>query len=165
MKKTLRFALVPVLGGMLFWSQPATPAAAADPGEVVITIVNYPLNFCRDVIDVFKFDLSWGPGFGVDARATRVLEVGASMYDDVNRAGLNMASLSSWTESNDDIGVSILGFELNAAPPFDRDAYEAGLTVHAFAGVEAGFSVLGILDVFTGLFLVDLEEDNWDPFG
>lgn len=165
MKKTLRFAIVPVLGGMLFWSQAATPAAAADPDEVMSNIVNYVPNRIHDIIDVFKLDLSWGNGFGVDARVTRVLAVGASMYDGVNRAGLNMASLSVWSESNDDVGVSILGFEFGGGLPLDRDAYEVGLTVHAVVGAEAGFSVMGVLDALTGFFLVDLEEDDWNPFG
>ncbi len=160
MKRTLRVAVVAVLGCLVYSAQPAREARAdvADTGRA---IANWLPNLIVDVLDIVKLNVSVGEGHALDVRATRALDLGCSNYD-VTRYGLNVSEGAVVDEAVEDCGVSVLGF---VAGTRERDPHEIGLTLHVIrGGLEAAVNLRKALDAVTGIFFVDLEDDNRDFF-
>lgn len=169
MMKSLKFKLVALLliaGCMAFSTQKAT---AADGATVANNVVNYIPNLVMDLLDIFAINVSSGGGYAADVRMTDLLAVGASDYD-VTRYGLTGApgeGLDPVAEDEEEaIGANLLGVDISGGDGYDP--YELGLTLHvggedAGGGLELAASLRSALDLLTGLFLVDLEGDNWNP--
>lgn len=118
----------------------------------------YVPNRVLDLLDVFKLNVSVGPGSGFDVRLTRLFEVGFSEYD-VLRIGLNGRRFPVYREKLSEASLTLLGLTSGQRT---RDGYEAGATLQFLVvGVEAAVNVRSILDFLAGIVLLDIEDDDW----
>ena len=164
MKFKFRLLTSLLLACCLYLAAPATTASAASGEDAVMAILNYVPNVVMDIAHIFKINVSVGSGHAVDVRATRLLSLGHSMYGDgITRYGLNGRNGHAYEEAIDETGCALLGYTI--PEELERDPYEVGITLHLFGGIEAAFNVRSAVDAMTGLFLIDLDDDNADFFG
>ncbi len=116
-------------------------------------------NRVLDFIDIFKFDVGAGPAVGGVIRISRYAQAGFRTVAPLSvRVGLMGRRLPFMVETSSEIGVS---------PAFkqshDRDvcAAEIGLGVDLFLGVYGGVCLDETFDFISGLFLVDLQGDDF----
>lgn len=160
MKKTLRLLLVPVLAGVLCLAQPATEAQAEGNEDTIAALVNYVPNFVADVLDIFRINVSVGNGYGIGAMGTVAIGAGIADYE-VTRYGLNSNEGLVIDDDADARGAALLGFGIGDGPP---DAYNIGVGLHCFGGLQVAANLRSMLDAMTGLFFIDLEDDDLDYF-
>lgn len=160
-----RIALLTLFACALFAAPAPQEAQAGTFGDVAKAVTNYVPNFVMDTVDIFKVDVSTGEGFGFDARATHMADVGFSDYD-VARFGFlgrdDSGMVMTGDEANKDRGMHLLGVTVGERT---SDPYDVGAKVHAFMGLEVSANLRKALDALTGLVFIDLEGDNHDYAG
>ena len=140
-----------------------------------------------DALDCFILNVSTGPGFIINARATKLGQAGIGMAK-INRLGFVGRCFGRWAENRTEIGVSLLYLSNSQLKPlvynrflydwcvncradevtdidmfrnYDRDFFDVAVTVHfLFAGFELGFRLREFADFLLGLFTVDFQGDD-----
>jgi hypothetical protein len=144
-------------------------------GQRVATVFK---DFALDLFDIFQLDLSGGEGLLVNARATKLAQVGAG-HEDVGKFGWNQRSLGLWRERRTEGGLSVLYYTDTAMVPmhgtstlFDRGYQiedwtilhnedhhwlDFGATAHVlFVGADANVSPKEAVDWAVGLLNIPM---------
>lgn len=148
--------LVPLLVATLFLAPSPQAAQAHDAADVGNAVVDYVPNLIHDVLDSFNLGITWGEGYGVDVRATHLLDIGCSEYEAI-RYGFSGRELGPADISSSDKGLTLLGMTYGEN---SHDNYELGATVNAYLGVDGSINLRSLLDALAGLALIDLDGDN-----
>ncbi len=153
----------------------ASPAAASDaeseqrddgPGVVHRVVTYLP---CRvlDLLDVVRLRARIGPGAAVDVRATEAVDFFIGSYWSVYAGlpgprGRRFPKLPVGLETLTGIELSSVDLTAGGAPGPGYSATEIGFGVHALVvGFDAGFDPVELADFLTGLFFVDLRDDDF----
>lgn len=149
------------------FGQAAEEKASADEGHSAIhKVAMYIPNVILDLFDVVRLRVRAGPGVAADVRVTKLASVFAGSYGSVY-AGLpgprnrRRPKLPIGLESRSGVQVSVADAtaEGNIGP--DYGPAEIGLGVHLLIiGVDVGVEPLELLDFVTGLFFIDLRDDD-----
>jgi len=147
----------------------------------------YLVDRLLDALDCFIVNISTGPGFIINARATKLGQVGIGMAK-INRLGFVGRCFGRWAENRTEIGASLLYLSNSQRKPlvynrflydwcvncradevtdidmfrnYDRDFFDVAVTVHVlFAGFELGFRLREFADFLLGLLTVDFQGDD-----
>lgn len=122
-------------------------------------ILLWPVNRVLDLIDIFKFDVGIGPGIGAVARVTKYGQFG---YRQMLPASLRVGNFGrDWPvklEYGEEIGIGPLFAESRVRNTCPGEI-GGGIDLLVF-GVYAGICTEEIVDFGTGLFFVDLLDDD-----
>ncbi|HHZ83188.1 MAG TPA: hypothetical protein EYN60_04105 [Nitrospirales bacterium] len=139
-------------------------AMARSPDHsTVVTVLLYPVNRILDIFDIFRINLGFGPGYGINVRATKLLQAGVESYSTL-RVGLGKES-GIWsprygivyTESE----LLTAGASLAYMGGRQRGTMEVGTTVHlGLIGAEGAIDLAEIADFFLGFAMIDFKEDD-----
>ncbi|MDA3925922.1 MAG: hypothetical protein PF904_14595 [Kiritimatiellae bacterium] len=150
-----------------FGETAAETTPSTDEGHSAIhKIAMYIPNVVLDLFDVVRLRARVGPGIAADVRATKLASVFVGSYDSVY-AGLPgprnrpKPKLPIGLESRNGVQVSVIDAteEGNTGP--DYGPAEIGLGVHVLIiGVDVGVEPLELLDFVTGIFFIDLRDDD-----
>jgi hypothetical protein len=160
---------------VLALSLAVSPAAASDaeseerderPGVVHRVVTYLP---CRvlDLLDVVRLRARIGPGVAVGVRATEAADLFIGSYWSFYAGlpgprGRRFPKLPVGIETLNGIELSTVDLTAGAGPGPGYSATEFGLGLHALVvGVDAGFDPVELADFFTGLFFVDLRDDDF----
>ena len=172
-----RFGMILCASVVLVWlgTSSMSPAIAADGSDdgtlarspdhwAVVTVLLYPFNRIFDILDIFRVNVGFGPGYGINVRATKVLQAGVENYSTV-RMGLGKES---------GIWIPRYGIVYTESEPFtagislaytggrQRGTMEVGTTVHlGYIGAEGAIDLAEIADFFLGFALIDFKEDDY----
>ena len=111
----------------------------------------------------FEVNLGFGPGYGINVRATKLLQAGVESYSTL-RVGLGKES-GIWsprygivyTESE----LLTAGASLAYMGGRQRGTMEVGTTVHlGLIGAEGAIDLAEIADFFLGFAMIDFKEDD-----
>lgn len=126
------------------------------------TIALYIPNRIFDLFEVARFGVNAGPGVGVDARATHLLQAVALSRASVGVGlqGLRRLPVSVATESGLGVGPVVLegdlGYEWYRAP------YDVRLDLHLLLiGAHVAVDLGEILDFFAGIIVLDPSDDDF----
>ena len=110
-----------------------------------------------DFLDMFRLNVGFGLGLGVNVRPTKGLQAGLGAYDSV-RIGLRGRRTPFWHEWSLEGGFDGMYYELGDT---ERGFFEVGGTVHLLLiGLDVGFDIEEALDFAYGLFLGDPADDD-----
>lgn len=127
-------------------------------------LLYYVPNRALDFLDIWRLNVGFGCGFGVNVRATELAEIGFGQYE-TTRFGMKGRVLPVYEENIDEAGIAILGY-VNGC--LQRDPTEVGADLHlGIIGAQAAASLAEAADFFAGLILIDLQGDDlgcnpWD---
>ena len=129
----------------------------------IVTAFLYPFNRLFDIFDIFRVNIGFGPGYGLNVRATKLFQVGVEHYGTL-RIGLGKES-GIWNPRYGIIYTESEPFTAGASLFYmggrQRGAMEVGTTVHlAYVGAEAAIDLAEIADFFLGFALIDFKEDD-----
>jgi len=120
----------------------------------------YPVNRFLDFVDIFRVNVGFGCGFGVNVRLTELAEIGFSQYE-TTRFGLKGRIFPVYQENIDEAGFALFGY-VNGC--LQRDPTEVGFDLHlGIIGVEAAISLAEVADFFAGIILIDPQCDDLGP--
>lgn len=150
------------------------PAIAAEGGDdgamarspdhsTVVTVLLYPVNRILDIFDIFRINIGFGPGYGINVRATKLLQAGVESYSTL-RVGLGKES-GIWNPRYGIVYTESEPFTAGASLAYmggrQRGTMEVGTTVHlGFVGAEAAIDLAEIADFFLGFAMIDFKEDD-----
>ncbi|MEI6234571.1 MAG: hypothetical protein WCT04_16070 [Planctomycetota bacterium] len=144
---------------------------------------HYFLSRWYDLIDIVDFSFGAGPGFLINAHATKFVQVGFG-YSDAYRIGFRGRSAGVWREKRLEAGVSILYYQkvkreritgwvedfradkmdLDTATVYannnDRAYSGIGATIHALILVDVNIRPMQAADFILGWFGVDILDDD-----
>lgn len=148
----------------------------------------YFLNRWFDLIDIVDFSIGAGPGFLINARATKLAQLVGGISDSW-RIGFRGRSAGIWREKRTECGFSLLYYQkvkrekiagwvesfrvdemdLDTADVYgndkDRSYMGVGFTVHAGILVDVNVRPMQAADFILGLLTVDiLEDDTGRPY-
>lgn len=170
----LMFSATPVMAGGELPSRPMMPppayaqAAPCAPNyngqstgsSLLDIILYYAPNRVLDAIDIGRFSLGIGCGFGFNLRATELLEIGYGQYS-TTRFGLKGRVMPVYDEKIDEAGIGFLGW-VNGC--LQRDPSEVGADLHlGIIGAQAAISLVEVVDFIAGFALIDLQCDDLGP--
>jgi len=169
MKRRLMACLV--LGGMLIapYSGMADDEQESKTSEspgILHKIIMYIPNRVLDVFDIVRLRVRVGPGFAVDARATKVASVFVGSYATAyvglpgprNRP---LPKLPVGLESQNGVQASVVDATVTGGIGPDYGPAEIGVGVQALIiGVDVGVEPMEILDLLAGFFFIDLTKDD-----
>jgi hypothetical protein len=114
-----------------------------------------------DLWDVFKIDLGAGPSLGATVRLTRYVQVTSRKFAPASlRLGLMGRRFPIMLESSDEQGVA--PFIYQTSRQRDICSYEVGAGLElVLIGGYVGFCPEEIFDFLGGIFLIDLEQDDY----
>ena len=139
-------------------------ALARSPDHsTIVTALLYPVNRILDIFDIFRINVGFGPGYGINVRATKVLQVGIESYSTV-RVGFGKES-GIWNPRYGIVYTESEPFTAGASMAYmggrQRGAMEVGTTVHlGFVGAEAAIDLAEIADFFLGFVIIDFKKDD-----
>ncbi len=158
-----------------------------DTPNLKIQTARYFLSRWYDLIDIVDFSFGAGPGFLVNAHATKFFQVGFG-YSDAYRVGFRGRSAGVWREKRLEAGVSILYYQkvkreritgwvedfrtdkmdLDTAKVYannnDRSYLGIGGTFHALILVDFNIRPAQAADFVLGWFGIDfLDDDTCKP--
>jgi len=131
--------------------------------STIVTVLLYPVNRVLDILDIFRLNVGFGPGYGINVRATKLLQAGVESYSTV-RVGLGKES-GIWnprygivyTESE----LFTAGVSLTYQGGRQRGTLEVGTTVHlGIIGADAAIDLAEVADFLLGFAMVDFKEDD-----
>jgi len=155
----------------------ASPALAQDRDDQVLktgrtdrsvpeVLLFYIPNRVFDVLDIVRLRVRVGPGVAARVRATEALDVGLGSYAALF-AGIpgprNEPELPLPIGFESYAGIEI-GADAEVASPSSPDysITEIGVSIHALlVGLDIGVDPIEVLDVVTGLALIDLRGDDF----
>ncbi len=171
---------MPAMAGGEMPSRPVAPPPAMAPVQapcaapcatpcgkqcsIFDVLLYYVPNRVLDFIDIGRFNIGIGCGFGFNVRATELAEIGFGQYE-TTRFGMKGRVLPVYEENIDEAGFAILGY-VNGC--LQRDPTEVGADLHiGIIGVQAAVSLAEVADFVTGFVLIDLQGDDlgctpWD---
>jgi len=171
----LTFSAVPAMAGGEIASRPmmppppmqqgpapcAAPYAGQSTGSSLLDIILYYVpNRVLDAIDIGRFNIGIGCGFGFNLRATELAEIGYGQYA-TTRFGHKGRVMPVYDEKIDEAGIGFLGW-VNGC--LQRDPSEIGADLHlGVIGAQAAISVVEIVDFIAGFALIDLQCDDLGP--
>tara|TARA_B100000315_G_C14575029_1_gene587489 strand:- start:1981 stop:2508 length:528 start_codon:yes stop_codon:yes gene_type:complete len=134
-----------------------------DHSTVVMALL-YPVNRIFDIFDIFRMNVGFGLGYGINVRATKVLQAGVESYSTV-RIGLGKES-GIWNPRYGILYTESEPFTAGASVAYmggrQRGTMEVGTTVHlGFIGAEAAIDLAEIADFFLGFAVIDFKEDDY----
>jgi hypothetical protein len=152
-----------------------SPAAASDAtGEdrddgpsVFHRVATYLPCRVLDLLDVVRLRARVGPGAAVGIRATEAVDffVGSywSFYAGLpGPRGRRMPKLPVGLEALTGVELSAVDLTMGGAVGPGYSATEFGIGIHTLlVGVDAGLDPVELADFFTGLFLIDLRDDDF----
>ncbi len=132
--------------------------------STVVTILLYPVNRVLDVFDIFRANIGFGPGYGINVRATKALQLGLENYDTV-RIGLGKES-GIWNPRYGILYTEAEPFTAGASLAYmggrQRGLWEFGTTIHlVHVGTEAAIDLSEIADLLLGFIMIDFKEDDY----
>jgi len=158
-----------------------------DTPNLKVQTAHYFLSRWYDLVDIVDFSFGAGPGFLVNARATKFFQVGFG-YSDAYRVGFRGRSAGIWREKRLEGGISILYYQkikrervtgwvenfrsdhmdLDTATVYannnDRAYTGVGVTSHALLLVDVNVRPAQAADFILGWFGVDfLDDDTCKP--
>jgi hypothetical protein len=164
-------AVIAVLALTLFVGPAAASEAKEDgrddgPGALHRVVTYLP---CRvlDLMDVFRLRARVGPGVAVGVRATEAADFFLGTYWSFYAGlpgprGRPAPRLPAGIESLTGVEVSVADLTTGAGLGPDYSATEFGVSLQALlVGVDAGFDPVELADFVTGLFLIDLRDDDF----
>lgn len=158
---------LPSMAGGELPCRPAPPPCAAPcpaPCDLLHCIMYYVPNRLLDAMDIFRLNVGFGCGCGVNVRLTELAELGYGQYQ-TTRFGMKGRVLPVYEENIDEAGFAMCGY-VNGC--LQRDPTEVGADLHlGIIGAQAAVSLAEAADFITGLVLVDLQGDDlggtpWD---
>jgi hypothetical protein len=155
--------------------------------SVAQSIVDYPIDRAKDLMDVIGFEFYWGQGLLAQAQATKFAQIGAGTFDGEilsyrcrslgaanelrAEAGLPLYYFAAYDRSpifgitdayleshKDKTGLGEVHYSLT--DPNDRGFYEVGGRLTAFLGVGLWVDVLQACDFFAGFVGADIGRDD-----
>jgi len=140
--------------------------SAAQPHGMLHKVVMYIPNRLLDILDVVRLRVRVGPGTAADVRVTNLAAAFIGSYETVY-AGLPgprngpVPKLPVGLESRSGVQVSIADVTAEDDLGPDYGPAEIGLGVQVLiVGADAGVEPLELLDLVTGIFLIDLRADD-----
>lgn len=148
-----------------------------------VQTARYFLSRWYDLVDIVDFSIGAGPGFLINARATKFAQVGFG-YSDAYRVGFRGRSAGVWREKRLEAGVSILYYQkikrervtgwvedfradkmdLDTATVYqnnaDRSFLGIGATFHALILVDINVRPAQAADWVLGWFGIDVLDDD-----
>lgn len=148
-----------------------------------VQTARYFLSRWYDLVDIVDFSIGAGPGFLINARATKLAQVGFG-YSDAYRVGFRGRSAGVWREKRLEAGVSILYYQkikrervtgwvedfrsdkmdLDTATVYrdnaDRSFLGIGGTFHALILVDVNVRPAQAADWVLGWFGIDVLDDD-----
>jgi hypothetical protein len=161
MKKSCMMLII-LLTGLCTLAQMGRPAQAE--AGVIKTIVYYVPNRVFDLMDIFRVRVRVGPGISAGVRATRPLSAFVGLHSTVfiglpGPRGSKKLPLPVGLDVRAGAQVSIA--DASAGTPY-YDPLEVGFEVQPLlVGVNVGVGGFEILDFFTGLIFIDLQDDDF----
>ena len=131
--------------------------------STIVTVLLYPVNRVLDILDIFRLNIGFGLGYGINVRATKVLQAGVENYETV-RIGLGKES-GIWSPRYGIVYTEAEPFTAGASLAYmggrQRGMMEVGTTVHlGIIGADAAIDLAEIADFFLGFVLIDFKEDD-----
>ena len=144
---------------------------------------HYFLSRWYDLCDCVDFSVGGGPGFLINARATKLAQIGFG-YSDAYHVGFRGRSAGFWREKRKEVGVSLLYYQkikreritgwvesfrsdkmdLDTSAVYanavDRGFTGVGVTVHALVLVDVNVRPMQALDFVAGWFTIDILDDD-----
>jgi hypothetical protein len=144
---------------------------------------HYFLSRWYDLCDIVDFSVGGGPGFLINAHATKLAQAGAG-YSDAYHVGFRGRSAGFWHEKRKEIGVSLLYYQkirreritgwvesfrsdkmdLDTSAVYanavDRGFTGIGATVHVMVLVDVNVRPIQALDWALGWFTIDILDDD-----
>ena len=144
---------------------------------------HYFLSRWYDLCDCVDFSVGGGPGFLINAHATKLAQAGFG-YSDAYHVGFRGRSAGFWREKRLEAGVSLLYYQkvkreritgwvesfrsekmdLDTSAVYanavDRGFTGVGLTVHALVLVDVNVRPMQVLDFALGWFTIDVLDDD-----
>lgn len=144
---------------------------------------HYFLSRWYDLCDIVDFSVGGGPGFLINAHATKLAQIGGG-YSDAYHVGFRGRSAGFWREKRHEIGVSLLYYQkvkrerisgwvesfrsekmdLDTSAVYanavDRGFTGVGVTVHALVLVDVNVRPMQALDFALGWFTIDILDDD-----
>lgn len=142
----------------------ATQEKDAKEGQSIPRMVLlYPVNRVLDLLDIFRLNVGAGPGFGLNLRATKFVQVGLENYFSVRaglgkRGGLLVPRYGLfYTESE----LLTMGVGPLYTGGWQRGMTEVGGTIHlGIVGADAAIDLSEILDFLGGFVFIDFKGDD-----
>ena len=132
--------------------------------SLLTTVLFYPVNRVMDILDILRLNVAFGPGFGLNLRATKFVQVGIENYMGVRvglgkNGGLFFPRYGLlYTESE----MLTMGLGLAYTGGGQRGFTEWGGTFHlGLIGAEAAIDVSELLDALGGFILIDFKGDDF----
>ena len=170
-------------GGQLEKNASQSSSGPSEGPSLKVQTAHYFLSRWYDLVDIVDFSFGAGPGFLINAHATKFAQVGFG-YSDAYRVGFRGRSAGIWREKRLEAGVSILYYqkvkreritgwvENFRSDKMDLDTAQiyANNNDRAFTGIGATLQVLLLVDVnvrpaqaadfVLGWFGVDVLDDD-----
>lgn len=126
-------------------------------------ILLYPVNRVLDLLDIFRVNVGVGPGFGLNLRATKFVQVGLENYFSV-RAGLGKRGgllVPRYGLFYTETELLTMGVGPLYTGGWQRGMTEVGGTAHlGIVGVDAAIDLSEILDFLGGFVFIDFKGDD-----
>ena len=173
-------------GGLAVQAGINSKARPMDEGESIRTQTkNYFKHRWYDLLDIVDFSIGAGPGFLINARATKLFQAVGGISDSW-RVGFRGRSFGVWREKRKECGFSLLYYQkvrreriagwiesmrsdemdLDTDDSYggdkDRSFLGVGATVHLGILVDINVRPAQAADFILGLFTIDVLEDDYD---
>lgn len=139
------------------------PAGRREPGHVILM---YLPNRIMDVLDIVRLNARVGPGFGVGARATTVLDVFLGSYLGIY-VGLPgprqkpVPPMPVGFVSHSGVEISTGEAKIEGGEGPDYSPTEFGADVHLLlVGLDVAVDPVEVIDFVTGLFALEVRKDD-----
>lgn len=127
-------------------------------------VLLYPVNRVLDLFDIFRLNVGVGPGFGLNLRATKFVQVGLENYFSL-RAGLGKRGgllVPRYGIFYTETELLTMGVGPLYTGGWQRGMTEVGGTVHlGIAGADAAIDLSEILDFLGGFVFIDFKGDDF----
>lgn len=137
--------------------EPDVDVTVVEEDETVGHVVGmWPVNRLLDLLDIGRANLTLGPGLGVEVHATDVFHLKMGGYSGA-RIGWRGRGLPFYAESGKSDAPEVM--KKDYARP--KTVWYIGLWGHLLlVGAEAGVDPLELVDFVTGVFFIDLLDDD-----
>ncbi len=131
--------------------------------STIVTGLLYPINRILDIFDIFRMNIGFGLGYGINIRATKILQAGVENYSTL-RVGLGKES-GIWNPRYGIVYTESEPFTAGASLAYmggrQRGMMEVGTTVHlGVVGADVAIDLAEITDFFLGFAMIDFKEDD-----
>jgi hypothetical protein len=145
---------------------PADDASAAEEPEegqrsFLTSALLYLPNRLLDLLDPVRAGVQVGPGFGIDAQATRFVQAKAVSTLTVGAGYQTLRRLPIQAGPEAALGVGPVGGETGLPLPWYRSDSDIRLGLHvAIVGAHVAFDPVELLDIPLGFLGIDIADDD-----